>query len=90
VLTKLVPLLTVFLGLSLSACTSATPTGKIAFSSNRDGNAEIYVMNADGTDLMRMTHDPAPDTNPVWSPDGTRFAYNRDNNEIFVMQPAAP
>lgn len=44
-------------------------------------------MNPFGTGLARITHDPtSSDTNPVWSLDGRRAAYHRDNNEIFVIQ----
>ena len=32
-------------------------------------------MNADGTDVRNLTHNPAPDTHPAWSPDGTRIAF---------------
>ncbi|MBM3155304.1 MAG: redoxin domain-containing protein, partial [Chloroflexi bacterium] len=35
--------------------------GQIAFASDRDGNEEIYVMNADGSGQMRLTFDPAED-----------------------------
>jgi Tol biopolymer transport system component len=62
--------------------------GKIAFTSNRDGNNEIYVMNADGTGVTRLTNNPAADGQPAWSPDGSRvvFTSNRDgNNELYVM-----
>lgn len=62
--------------------------GQIAFFSDRDGNAEIYVMNADGTDQTRLTNNSAFDWDPDWSPDGTRIAFysNRDGNpEICVM-----
>jgi Tol biopolymer transport system component len=41
---------------------------QIAFSSNRDGNEEIYVMNADGIGLRRLTNDPLPDDVPAWQP----------------------
>jgi Tol biopolymer transport system component len=63
--------------------------GKIAFSSTRDGNSEIYVMNPDGTDVTRLTHNPGYDALPAWSPDGKEIAFvsNRDgNNEIYVMK----
>ena len=46
----------------------APATGKIAFTSGRDGNEEIYVMNADGSGQTRLTDDPAADTFPAWSP----------------------
>jgi TolB protein len=62
--------------------------GQIAFVSNRDGNHEIYVMAADGTDVVRLTDDPAADVSPAWSPDGARIAFVSDrdgNDEIYVM-----
>ena len=54
-----------------------SPDGsKIAFVSTRDGNAEIYVMRADGSGQRRLTRTPAAnDTAPVWSPDGTKIAF---------------
>jgi len=62
--------------------------GKIAFNSDRDGNREIYVMNADGTGQTRLTNNSADDYGPSWSPDGTKITFqsNRDGNyEIYVM-----
>jgi tricorn protease-like protein len=61
---------------------------RIAFLSDRDGNYEIYVMDADGSNQMNLTDNPAYDWEPAWSPDGTRiaFASQRDGNwEIYVM-----
>lgn len=49
--------------------------GKIAFTSDRDGNREIYVMNNDGTKQIRLTNDPGIDDYAAWSPDGRRIAY---------------
>ena len=43
---------------------------KIAFSSARDGNLEIYVMDGDGSNQRRVTVNPARDESPAWSPDG--------------------
>lgn len=66
-----------------------SPDGsKIAFRSQRDGNEEIYVMNADGSNVVRLTNSAAADMQPAWSPDGTRivFASERSGNaEIHVM-----
>lgn len=66
----------------------AAPENKIAFVSNRDGVEEIYTMNPDGTQQVRMTQNTAVDAQPAWSPDGTQiaFASDRTNNmDIFVM-----
>jgi Tol biopolymer transport system component len=68
--------------------TALKTNGKIAFSTTRDGDSEIYVMNADGSNQTRLTVNPAIDADPGWSPDGTRlvFVSTRDGNEeIYVM-----
>ena len=44
------------------------PGRKIAFTTKRDGNFEIYVMNADGSGQRNVTHNPAVDRFPIWSP----------------------
>jgi uncharacterized protein YjdB len=54
-----------------------SPDGsRIAFVSQRDGNAEIYVMNADGTGSTRITNDPQPDGRPSFMPDGQALVFH--------------
>ena len=66
-----------------------SPDGsRILFWSDRDGNLEIYAMNADGSGVTRLTNASGRDYVPRWSPDGSRilFVSDRDSNlEIYVM-----
>ena len=72
-----------------------SPDGhRIVFTSNRDGNTEIYVMNADGTDPRRLTDYSGPDFDADSSPDGRMIAFQREVqrdtpplrvNQLFVV-----
>jgi TolB protein len=49
--------------------------------SDEDGyDGEIYVMDADGRNQTRLTHERGNDVSPAWSPDGTRIAFASDRN----------
>jgi TolB protein len=63
--------------------------GTIAFTSTRDGNAEVYVMRLDGTHVEDLTRNLAQDGQPAWSPDGAQIAFvsTRDGNAgIYIMR----
>ena len=70
---------------------SWSPDGKhIAFDSWRDGNGEIYVMDADGGNPRRLTNHQFKDWEPSWSPNGKQIVFVSDreadgNHEIYVM-----
>ncbi len=62
--------------------------GKIAFLTTRDGNGEIYAMNSDGTGQTNLSNNPASESDPNWSPDGTKIVFisNRDgHSQIYLM-----
>ena len=61
---------------------------KIAFQSQRDGNPEIYIMNADGTNQVRLTFNSVFDGDPAFTRSGEKIAFSstRDGNqEIYIM-----
>ena len=68
-------------------------TAKIVFTSARDDNREIYIMNPDGNGQVRLTHNRADDAMPSWSPTGEQilFPFDRDrfllSRDLYLMNP---
>ncbi|HID63663.1 MAG TPA: serine/threonine-protein kinase [Anaerolineae bacterium] len=84
----LVVLVAVFHGGSVPPSTPSPLTGWIVFESTRDGNREIYTMDANGRNIRRLTDDKATDWAPHWSPDCQRivFVSDRDgDSDIYVV-----
>ncbi|MFC2167102.1 Ig-like domain-containing protein, partial [Acidobacteriota bacterium] len=68
--------------------TTYVPMAKIVFTSNRTGNYDIFSMNADGTGVTQLSADPATDSRPSFSPDGTQILFSSrrtGNGDIYVM-----
>ena len=64
---------------------------RIAFSSNREGSYDLYLMEADGSGLRRLTTDPGDEGEPVWTPDGSRLIYTATTrgkpSQLYVLRP---
>jgi uncharacterized repeat protein (TIGR01451 family) len=58
-------------------------SNKIAFASNREGIAQIYSMNSDGSNLFRLTTNAANDESPKWSPNNSRIVFQSDRDNPF-------
>ncbi|MEZ4416212.1 MAG: hypothetical protein R3E10_10750 [Gemmatimonadota bacterium] len=71
-------------------CTAPAPVSpdRIAFTSDRDGNDEVYIVQTDGSGAFNLSNDAAADGQAAWSPDSTRVAFRSDrdgNGEIYVV-----
>ena len=68
--------------------TPAVLTGRIAFVSGRDQDEEIYVMNADGSNQVRLTYSQYADNEPMFSPDGRLIVFvsqRAGGHKLFIM-----
>jgi TolB protein len=57
---------------------SGGTNGRIAFSRDAGGDAELWMVRADGSDLVQLTNNADEDREASWSPDGTRIAFTRE------------
>ncbi len=68
----------------------APTTSKILFTSARDGNREIYIMNPDGSEQVRLTQYEGNDLKAVWSPTGEQILFTSDRDgkrDLYLMNP---
>ena len=68
----------------------APTTPKILFTSTRDGNREVYVMNPDGSKQVNLTQHRAEDLQAVWSPTGEEILFVSDRDgirDLYLMNP---
>lgn len=73
-------------GVTTSA--KAPATAKVVFSSNRDGNWDIWTMNPNGSDPVNLTQDAAADFSPVWSPTGKQIlfvSFRNGGESLYLM-----
>ena len=73
-----------------SVFAKAPTTPKILFTSARDGNREVYIMNPDGSEQARLTDHPENDMNAVWSPTGEQILFISDRDgkrDLYLMAP---
>lgn len=88
VLSYVISVLLVFSS-SASVWAKAPATAKIVFMSKRDGNAEIYIMNPDGSEQMNLSQHPAEDYDPAWSPNGRQILFSSDRDggvfDLYLM-----
>ena len=68
----------------------APTTPKILFTSTRDGNDEVYMMNPDGSEQINLTQHRAQDPSAVWSPTGEKILFISDRGgrrDLYLMDP---
>jgi TolB protein len=67
-------------------CSFSPDGSQILFVSDRDGDPDIYVMDADGRNVRQLTNEPGYDGGPFFSPDGRFIAYRTDRLEKDMLQ----
>jgi TolB protein len=75
-------------GMASGALAATRGNGKIAYDSLRNGNVDVFVMEADGSTPVRLTTNAAQDRAPAFSPDGSRIAFHslrNGNADLYLM-----
>lgn len=78
---------------ALDFFTPPTPqagSSRIVFTSNREGNTQIYSMNVDGGGVIRLTNNSYNDDHPRWSPNGTKILFQSDRDSTPPLDPENP
>ncbi|MDE0401279.1 MAG: hypothetical protein OXL96_26070 [Candidatus Poribacteria bacterium] len=68
----------------------APKTAKIAFWADREGTRDIYLMNPDGSQQVKITHHRSQNITPVWSPTGEQILFVSDRDgawDLYLMDP---
>ena len=84
-----------------NAESTITRDGKhIVFTSTRNGDLDIFTMDADGTNVKQLTHELGYDGGPFWSYDGKKIVYRaehpqtpaqiKDYKELLRARPDSP
>lgn len=71
-----------------TSTTAASINGQLAFTSTRDGDHDIYLMDGNECHIQQLTNTSTNEGSPAWSPDGTKIAFGSDrdgNQELYVM-----
>lgn len=69
---------------STTAVLPGNGRGRIVFSSYRDGNPELYLIDARGGNLRRLTRSPSDDWSPAWSRDGLQIAFTSSRDATLA------
>ena len=85
--------ISVLLVLNANVCllfAKAPTTPKILFTSTRDGNRDVFIMNPDGSEQVNLTRHRADDQQAVWSPTGEKILFISDRGglrDLYLMNP---
>lgn len=84
----LLAMLLVFTLVSCSPPTVSVPTGvtgRIVFTTDKDGSTDIYTSDLDGQNLTRLTDSTREEAQPKWSPDGKKIVFSSDLEDLYIM-----